>query len=384
MTAGTTALVARAWGAGDRAEAERVTFASLALCASLGLVFSAVTIWLSDPLAASFGLPPETTARTADFLRWLMAFYVGFTVQFVLGTALRAAGDVLTPLAIGALMNIVNVVLVYALVFGELPGLPLPIAPMGVRGAAIATGIAFSVGAAAMLVQFARRRLCLAPRVRGALTRERLARIAQIGWPSGIEQAVFQGGFFAFLVIVSTYGTAPNAAYNIGVQLLSISFVVGFAYSIAASTLVGQHLGAGEPEEAMVAGWRCTRLAIYAMVVLGVAVIASAQTVAPLFNADPEVQRLTVVFIWVLGVVQPLMAIEFALSGALRGAGDTRWPLISVMSGFLGVRLTLAFAFRLAGLPVEWVYAALIGDYVVKAFVLTTRFRSGRWQALRA
>jgi len=384
VTAGTTALVARAWGAGERAEAERVTVVSMIVCGALGLVFSLATIAFAGPLAASFGLPPDTTERTADFLRWLMLFYVAFTVQFVLGTALRAAGDVLTPLAIGALTNIVNVVLVYALVFGELPGIALPIEPMGVRGAAIATGIAFSVGALALLALQARGRLCLGLRWRGALQRDRIVRIARIGWPAGLEQAVFQGGFFAFLVIVSRYGTAPNAAYNIGVQLLSLSFVVGFAYSIAASTLVGQHLGAGEPDAAMAAGWRCMRLAVGAMFVLGILVIASAQTVAPFFNSDPEVARLTVVFIYVLGLVQPLMAIEFALSGALRGAGDTRWPLISVMSGFLGVRLTLAFAFLLAGFSVEWIYAALIGDYIVKASVLSARFRSGRWKEVRA
>jgi len=122
------------------------------------------------------------------------------------------------------------------------------------------------------------------------------------------------------------------------------------------------------------------RLSIQAMIVLGIAIVASAPWVAPLFNPDPEVVRLTIVFIWILGLVQPLMAIEFSLSGALRGAGDTRWPLISVMSGFIGVRLTLALTFYWLGWPVEWVYAALIGDYIVKAVVLTTRFAHGRWQ----
>ena len=98
----------------------------------------------------------------------------------------------------------------------------------------------------------------------------------------------------------------------------------------------------------------------------------------------PEVVSLTVVFIYILGLVQPLMAIEFSLSGALRGAGDTRWPLISVISGFIGVRLTLATLFWWLGLSVEWVYAALIGDYIVKSIVLTVRFGGGRWQTLTA
>ena len=110
--------------------------------------------------------------------------------------------------------------------------------------------------------------------------------------------------------------------------------------------------------------------------------LSSASTVAPFFNADPEVVSLTVAFIYILGLVQPLMAIEFSLSGALRGAGDTRWPLISVLGGLIGVRLPLAALFWWLGLSVEWVYGALIGDYVVKATVLTTRFGRGRWKEM--
>ena len=379
ITAGTTALVARSWGARDRAEAERITYASLVLCCALSLAFCVVGVVFAEPLAASFGLPPDTTARTAEFILWISAFHIGFAIQFVIGVALRATGDVITPLVVGALTNVVNVVLVYALVFGELPGMPLPFEPMGVKGAAIATGLAFSAGSVVMLVLYLTGRLRLQPRSLGALTRDRIRRLWRIGYPSGLEQAVFQGGFYVFIVIVSQYGTAPNAAYNIGVQLLSLSFVVGFGYSIAASTLVGQHIGAGEPEQATQAGWRCMRLSIYAMIVLGIVIVISAPWVAPFFNTDPEVVRLTIVFINVLGLVQPLMAIEFSLSGALRGAGDTRWPLISVLSGFIGVRLTLATLFWWLGLPVEWVYGALIGDYIVKSIVLTTRFARGRW-----
>ena len=382
VTAGTTALVARAWGAEDRQEAERITFVSIVACCLLSLLLGGVGVLLAEPLAATFGLPPTTTARTAEYIRWLSVFHIGFTLQFVLGVALRATGDVTTPLWIGVLTNLLNVVFVYALVFGELPGVPLPIDPMGVRGAAIASGLAFTVGSIVLALLYLMGRLSVRPRAHRALTADRLRRLWHIGYPSGLEQAVFQGGFYVFVLIVSQYGTAPNAAYNIGVQILSLSFVIGFGYSIAASTLVGQHLGANAPAMAADAGWRCMRLSIYAMVGLGIAVVSSASTIAPFFNADPEVVSLTVAFIYILGLVQPLMAIEFSLSGALRGAGDTRWPLISVFGGLIGVRLPLAALFWWLGLSVEWVYGALIGDYIVKGVVLTTRFARGKWQRL--
>jgi Na+-driven multidrug efflux pump len=205
----------------------------------------------------------------------------------------------------------------------------------------------------------------------------------QIGYPAALEQVVWQGGFIGFLWIVSLYGTAPYAAYGIGVTILSFSFVVGFGFSIAAGTLVGQHLGANDPEGATRSGWRALRLSIAAMVVLGTTIILTSRSIAQFMINDPQVVELTVFFIYVLGAVQPLMAIEFALGGALRGAGDTRFPLFAVLAGLVGVRVVLAGLFAWMGLSVHWVFAALIGDYIVKASMLTWRFRSGRWQKLR-
>src|SRR5213593_2973889 len=114
------------------------------------------------------------------------------------------------------------------------------------------------------------------------------------------------------------------------------------------------------------------------MLVFGACITAAARPLATFLIDDREVVRLTVAFIYVLGSVQALMAIEFSLGGALRGAGDTRFPFLTVLVGLFGVRLTLAVLFAWRGLAVEWVFAALIADYVVKATMLTMRFRGGR------
>jgi Na+-driven multidrug efflux pump len=97
---------------------------------------------------------------------------------------------------------------------------------------------------------------------------------------------------------------------------------------------------------------------------------------------DAEVVRLTVVFIYVLGGLQPLMAIEFALTGSLRGAGDTRFPLLVVLSGLVLVRCVLAGIFAWLDFSVEWIFYALIADYIVKTTMLTLRFRGGRWKTV--
>jgi putative MATE family efflux protein len=377
VTAGTTALVARAWGAGDRGEAERVTRASLWLCMAIAVSMSALAMAIPHRLAGVFRIDAEAIGLAAVFIRWHAPFQIAFGVFFALGAALRAAGDTRTPLWIGALTNVVNVALAYTLVYGKL-GLPA----LGVAGAALAGGIAFAVGALTLTALWMRGRLLLrrSGGVAEAFRGGRLRRIVDIGYPAGIEQMVWQGGFVAFLWIVSLYGTGAYAAYGIGVSLLSFSFVIGFGFSIAASTLVGQSLGAGDPAGATRAGWRAMRLSTAAMTTFGLAIVLAARPLARLMIDDAQVVDLTVTFIYVLGSVQPLMAIEAALGGALRGAGDTRFPLFAVFAGLMGARVPLAALFAWRGWPVEWIYAALIADYVVKALLLTARFRSGRWQ----
>jgi putative MATE family efflux protein len=375
VTAGTTALVARAWGAGDRAEAESVTRASTIACVWIAALLGAAGVVFAEHLAGLFRLDAATLALAATFIRWTSVFNAAFAVFFVLGTALRAAGDTRTPLWLGAFANVVNVVLVYGLVYGRL-GLPA----LGVSGAAIASGLAFSCAGGLTLLLWIRGSFVIGVGERSSLTRPRVRALVRIGWPAALEQVAWQGGFILFLWIVSFYGTAPYAAYGIGVTILAVSFVVGFGFQIAAATLVGQRLGAGDPEGAAASGWRAMRLAVFAMVVLGGAIIAAAWPIARLMIEDPEVVRLTVVFIYILGAMQPLMAIEFTLAGALRGAGDTRFPFFAVLAGLLGMRCTLAAIAAWAGLPVEWIFAALIGDYLVKSSMLAARFRSGRWQ----
>ena len=379
VTAGTTALVARAWGAGDRSEAESVTRVSLAVCVGVSVLMALPGMLWAEALAGVFeGLDAAAVAAAADFIRILSCFNVLFAVFFVLSAACRAAGDTLTPLWIGGIANVINVALVYVLVYGAF-GIP----SYGVAGAAIANGLAFSVGASLFLVKWLRGTLVIGIGPRGAMTRRRIREIFRIGYPAGIEQAVWQVGFIAFLWLVSRYGTEPYAAYGIGVQILALSFVVGFGFSIAASTHVGQKLGAEDPDGAERSGWQAMRLAVVSMVVLGALVIGVAEPVARFMIDDPEVVRLTVVFIYILGACQPLMAIEFTLGGALRGAGDTRFPLYTVLTGLIGVRVLLSAIFVWLGLGVEWIFAALIADYIVKGGMLTWRFRGGAWKHLQ-
>src|SRR6266404_142184 len=277
ILAGTTALVARAWGAGHRDEAAQIAELSLWLCLVVSALLTLGGTLGADALAGLFRLEPQTVALAATFTRWLSVFYMAFAAVMALSTALRAAGDVVTPLWIGALGNVVSVFFTYSLVHGTF-GLPA----LGVAGAAIGNGTGFVTGALLLTALWRSGRLVVGTRGARAFRWELIQRLVRIGYPAALEQVAWQGGFVAFLWVIALYGTAPYAAYGIGVNLLSFSFVVGFGFSVAASTVVG-------------------------------------------------------------------------------------------------VRFTLAALFAWRGLRVEWVFAALIADYLVKATMFTLRFRSRRW-----
>ncbi len=379
VSAGTTALVARAWGAGDYTEASRVTMASLVLGATISLVIAVFGILLAHPVAGIFGLDPQTQSMAGDNIQWLSAFNVVFAGTFILSAALRASGDAWTPLWMSIGVNVMNIPLLYAFIFGRW-GMP----EMGVAGAAIAAGISFTVGTGVLLIMWIKQKFRVKHVSSGWWRRERLRALVNIGYPAAVEQGVFQFGFFIFLMLIGNYyGTEAFAAYNIGVNILAVCMTVGFGFSIAGSTLVGQNLGADDHEGAARSGWRALFFAIVSMGSLGVLIMIFAEEVASYFLGDePLTVKYTVQFIYMLGAMMPLLAVEFSLGGALRGAGDTRFPLMATVLGLLGMRCGLAGIATYMGLPVIYVYASLIGDYMLKGTLLIWRFRQGKWKTL--
>ena len=376
VSAGTTALVARAWGAGDSDEASRVVMVSIVTGAAFALAMTATGMLAAKPVASVFGLDAATTELAAVNIRWMSAFNLAFAVNLILGAALRAAGDAWSPLWIGAGVNVVNVPLLYLFIFGHY-GFPR----MGVAGAALAGGISFTIGAAVMATIWLRQGFRVKHVRNKWFRRERLRQLLRIGGPAGLEMLVFQAGHFLFLILIGHYyGTTAFAAYGVGQSLLMVCFVVGFGFSIASATLTGQHLGAGDATVAARSGWRSAAMATACVGSLGLAIALFAPELTTFFlRGDRETARLTTVMVYMTAAMTPFLAIEFAIGGALRGAGDTRFPLIATAVGLLGVRCVLAATFTALSLPVEWVFGALMGEFVVKGAMLVARFRSKRW-----
>ena len=374
VLAGSTALIARNWGANDKEEAGIFFSRTIQLVIFLAFI-SAVLIWkFAEPLVIFFGLKGEALVLSTQYLKSIAPFYVAYGCGLGLITALRAIGDVKTPLVIGIIMNLFAVFFMLVLVNGWL-GFP----KYGVVGAALGNGVSFVIGAVLLIVFWLSNQLEVKYSSLFHFDINRVKAIFEVGLPAALEQVIFQIGITAFLILVAFYATEAYAAYGIGVQILSFSIVIGFGFSIAGATLVGQHLGAKDEEQAKRAGWGAMRLSILSMTFFGILIVLFAEPLARYMIDNDEVVRLTVIFIWLLGSMQPLMAIEFSLGGALRGAGDTKTPLAITLTCLLFIRVFLAVIFFLLEARVEVIFSTLVADYVVKGFLYVARFRSDRW-----
>jgi putative MATE family efflux protein len=369
-----TAMIARSWGAGNRQQAEELTTIALLLGVFIAAVLTIPAITLPLQLAGLFGLDETSTRLAADFIYWLGIFNIISAITMMLATALRAVGDVITPLWFMLGSNLLNIFFAYNLAYGS-NGFPA----MGVAGVALGGGIASTMIALVFARMWWRGKFRLAAprklRIDWAQTRQLIV----IAGPAALEQGIIQVAFLTFLAIVATFGTAPYAAYGIGVTLLSFSIVIGFGFSIATATLVGQHLGAGNPRAAISSAKRSLRLAVVSMLSFSIVSMLNAERLAAFMINDPEVIQYTKSFIYMIGVVQPLMAVELTLGGALRGAGDTRYPLLATFCGLVLGRVVPAWLFAVLDFSVYWIFASVLADYSIKASILGWRFHTRKW-----
>jgi len=371
---GTTALVARAVGSKNMIEAAHVTRLAIGVSIALSLITTLVIVLFAEKFIGIFGLDPVAQELAVTYLTISILFIPFMAIGMVIGAALRAAGDVKTPMYIGIFTNIIAIYLLLGLVNGQY-GMP----KLGILGAALAMGISFTIGATIQLYLWLANKLVVPLGKAGSFTKERLRQLITISYPAGIESFVFQFGMLSFFWIVAMYGTEEVAAYNIGVNILMLSFILGNGFSVAAATLSGQFLGASDPDAAYKSGYQAAGMTMLAMSLSGLLLAFFAEPIAWFFIQDEEVVKFAVIFVWIFAMAQPFMALEFSLGSTLRGAGDTRSPLVITIIGLLVIRVPIAFLLYYLEMPVQWIFATLIIDYFVKGILLITRYRSKRW-----
>ncbi len=331
LSVGASVLVAQAIGANNGARAGQVAGQSLIWGVALSLPLTLAGLLLAEPVVAFYGMAPDATAVAAEYLTISAASIPVLALMLIGGSVLRGAGDSRTPMVITALANVLNLIASWGLIYGHL-GMPA----LGVAGSAWGTLIARVAGAALFLVILLR----VSPRVRvgGPGTwrpRWRTAReVLWLGAPAALEEIIIITSFAALTPIVVGLGTVALAAHRVALNVLSLSFMPGIGFSLATTALVGQAIGAGRTEEARVVTNVAMRWAILWMGGLGVLFMLFAPQLVGIFSDDPDLIAIGATAVQVVALAQPLWAGTFVIGGALRGAGDTRTPM--VVSGVLG------------------------------------------------
>jgi len=332
------------------------------------------------PLIGLLGASPELQGHTLAYVGARLPGEIGMALTMLLTSFFRGFGDTRTPLYVTLAANLVNAVLDYGLIFGEL-GLPA----WGVSGAGAATAVGEWFAFGALLLAFRRRHLRERFDTQSVPPdREAIRRFLRVGAPVGGQWCLGMTSFAMFTTLVARMGDASMAASQAFVMLLSLSFMQAIGISAAAATLVGRYIGAGDPD-AVEASFRSS-LGLGALLggIVAVVFVAIPAQLLSIFSDDPSVLELGVPLLALGALFQLCDALGIISEGALRGAGDTRWPF--VVHTLLGWGFFVPIAYLLGVVRGGGLWGAWLGGliYVIAlSSVLIWRFASGSWRHTR-
>jgi putative MATE family efflux protein len=377
---GGAALIARSMGAQDPAEANCLARQALVLALALGAALSLIGGLLAEPILRMFGATPEVARAGVLWLQTVAFSFTGLGVLLVGAAVLRGAGDTRTSLLVMIGVNMVNVIVAWTFTHG-LFGLP----NLGVRGSGLGAMSGHWVGGAIVFVALWRGRGALRLEWQWpALDLTRLRRILNIGLPAGAEQVLLQFAQLSLAVLITDLGTAAYAAHQIGIRVAALAFLPGWGFSVAATTLVGQALGAQRPDLARRATYIAYAFALGIMVSMGLLLFFAAEPILWLFTSDPEVARAGLIVARTDGLLQAIIATSFVFSGALRGAGDTRSTMAITVTSIWFVRLSACYLLaHTLGLGLQGIWLGIGLDFAARAAFFFWRFRTGRWAKIR-
>lgn len=381
LNIGTSVIVARSIGAGDIEQANQVIGQTLVLNLIISIVLGGISSLFAEQILLLVGANQAISDTGLSYAR-ILFLCIGFTaIAFVLSAALRGAGNTRTPMIINVLAHALEVSLAFLLIYGH-AGLPA----LGITGAAIANVAGRSVAAFLFIGVLLSRKypIRIAGRRMFSMNRASLARVLRIGLPASGEQLVMRLGIMMFVMISATLGTMALAANQIITNIIAMSFIPGTAFGTAAATLMGQSLGAGKVELAEAYVWQIRRYGMLIAGIMGFVIMLFAPYLLMLYTTEPTIVEQGTAALRIVGAIQLSQASQFIIGGALRGAGDTKYPLYSTLIGVWGVRVLFSFVFVFGlrwGLTGLWMAVAL--DQLLRSFLIYRRFRTQRWRNIQ-
>jgi putative MATE family efflux protein len=381
LTVGTVAFIARAYGAQQIERVNHVLHQSIVLTYVVSIGVALIGNLGADIVMEWLGADATVRALGLDYLRPLLTFTVFFYLNMLFAAALRAVGNTMLPFTIALFSNLLNIVLNYGLILGRL-GFP----ELGVRGAAWGTVVAQAVAVLLMVIILGRdvvpglrARLRLAP-----IDRPLANDLFRVGAPAALDMVILNVAFLSIVGMLARVAQVTVAAHGIGLRIQSLAFVPGLGVSQAIGAMVGNALGAGNEPEAREVVRGGVILSSVIMTVLGLAIVFGAEPIIAIFDVDPatELGRYSILWMRVLGWGMPVVGINIALVGMLRGAGATNTSLLINIVGTMAIQVPLSW---FLGFVVGWgafgIWVALPISFVVRMGLGIVAYRHGSWSA---
>jgi len=380
LAGGTVALVSQNYGGGDNDRAAAVVRLSVLLSVALGIPIVALFGLGAESLVGLVGDDPESIGHGAVYLAVVAPGLFFEFLNLIASRTYAGVGDTVTPMAVRAGGGIANIALSATFVLGL---------DMGVAGAALGTALAtflvtviFAWGMTGRTYVRGRGASPVPITFEGPLVDVSLLRqIARVSTPLVARRAAQGLVLFPLLAIAATFGPIAVAAIGVGRQVRGLLESFSWGFSIAASTLVGQQLGAGEEGEAAAFGWGIVRLSAVVYVLAAAVVVVFADPIASVFVNEPEHRALSAQFVRIAAVSVVALGVDGSITGALRGAGDTQIPFLAALAGLYLAALPIAWLGTVVpALGVSGLLLALLAETAVPMAVNLWRFRSDRWK----
>ncbi|HBM75228.1 MAG TPA: MATE family efflux transporter [Clostridiaceae bacterium] len=366
IATGGSVFIAQSYGAGDFNKIKKIAHQTLLSSIILTVIFQQMVFWRGRELLSIFNPTDDLAAAAFEYIRivsWGLPFMV---VMLIVAGVLQGMGNAKTPMKIALIMNLINIGIGRVLIFGM-----FGISPMGLKGAALAMVVAQIVSALIGLYILFNKYGAIG-HIKGNILlnidKKQVADIYKVGLPSSMESLSWQIAAVILTRIILSYGNTAFAAYQLALQAESISYMPATGFGIAATTFIGQCLGADKMETAKEYMKELIRDSILLTIAMASMLVFLPDKILGLMTYDKEVIKVGVPYLILMGLVQLPQNISGVLSGALRGAGFTRAPMIVAMAGLWGVRLPLSWIFT------RFFRYGIVSIWVVMCFDLIFRF----------
>ena len=382
---GFLSYVSQACGAGDRSKVGRTSAQAVLTVLVCGLFFTGLTLGLSRYVPVWMQVDPEIQSLTARYFFILYTPMLFRTATIIFGTLLRSVGDSKTPMRVGLLVNILNVILNVLLIYPTRTWFDLRIwgAGLGVIGAALASAISFTAGGICISVALWRHPV-ITPR--GNSFRpdfEILKPCLKVALPNALQRFGTSLGYVAFASMINSIGDVATAAHTIANTVESAFYIPGYGMQTAAATLAGNALGARDNRRAGKLAQMIIFVETVLMILSGGLLFVFAPQMMGLFSRDAQVILLGSVVLKMVALSEPFYGVAIIIEGMMHGMGNTMLPFLFSISGMWGIRIVGTFlCTQIFGMGLVSAWACMIAHNLALFTAFLICYLTGRWNPM--